>query len=218
MKNILRIDVSARITRSLTRNLADNFMAALLEACPKAEVMVRDIGAAPPPIITETWIAAAFKPAEERTNLEQEALQLSDALIAELRAADLIVLSTPLYNYGMPAALKAWVDQVIRVGETFSFDLARGDFPIEPILSGKKLIVLTSSGEFGFDPGGIRHSSDHLIPHLQTLSKYLGVETVDLVRIEYQEFGDQRHQESKNDACERASAKGHALGKALHAG
>jgi FMN-dependent NADH-azoreductase len=218
MKKILRIDVSARTTRSLTRHIADNFMAAFLEACPTAEIIVRDIGAVPPPVITETWIAAAFKPAEERTNLEREALQHSDELIAELRAADLIVLSTPLYNYGMPAALKAWVDQVIRVGETFSFDLARGDFPIEPILSGKKLIVLTSSGEFGFNPGGIRHSSDHLIPHLQTISKYLGVDTVDFIRIEYQEFGDDRHQESKIKAYKLASAKGHVLGKALHAG
>ena len=218
MHNVLRIDASARTTRSLSRNLADNFMAAFSEACPKAEIMVRDIGTAPPPIITEAWIAAAFKPAEERTNLEKEALRLSDELIAELRAADLIVLSTPLYNYGMPAALKAWVDQVIRVGETFSFDLDRGDFPIEPTLSGKKLIVLTSSGEFGFDPGGIRHSSDHLFPHLQTISKYLGVETIDFIRIEYQEFGDQRHEESKNEAHKLASTKGHALGKALHAG
>ena len=217
MTNILRIDASARNTRSLTRNLADTFMAAFLEACPKAEIMVRDIGAAPPPFITESWIAAAFKPAEDRTKFEKQTLQPSDELIAELRAADLIVLSTPLYNYGMPAALKAWVDQVIRVGETFSFDLARGDSPIEPILSGKTLIVLTSSGEFGFDPGGVRHSSDHLIPHLQTISKYLGVETADLIRIEYQEFGDQRHEQSKNDALKLATAKGHALGKALYA-
>ncbi len=62
-------------------------------------------------------------------------LAYSDSAIAELVAADLIVLGTPMYNYGMPSALKAWVDQVIRVGRTFSFDLARGDWPLEPLLS-----------------------------------------------------------------------------------
>ena len=64
-------------------------------------------------------------------------LQHSEALIEELQSADVILLGAPVYNFGMPAQLKAYFDQVVRVGRTFSFDLARGDFPLEPILSGK---------------------------------------------------------------------------------
>lgn len=215
--NILRIDASARVERSLSREIANRFMNALLRVCPDAHVVKRDVGSNPPPILTETWIAAAFKPAAERSVEEQAALELSDELIAEVKAADLIVLSTPLYNYGMPASLKAWVDQIVRVGQTFSFDLSRGDFPIEPMLSGKKLFVLTSSGEFGFGPGGDRSGDDHLIPHLQTVSKYLGADSVNFIRIEYQEFGDERHERSKEQAYRLAEAQGDAFGRS-HSG
>lgn len=83
--------------------------------------------------------------------MQQRALALSDELVDELERAEVLVLGTPMYNYGMPTALKGWVDHVIRINRTFSFDLARGDFPLRPILSGKTLVLLTSSGEFGFD-------------------------------------------------------------------
>ena len=104
-----------------------------------------------------------------------------------------------MYNYGMPSSLKAWFDQVIRINKTFSFDLARGDFPLEPILSGKTLVILTSSGEFGFDTGGVRERMNHLVPHINTCSFYLGVSGDDRMHhigIEYQEFGDERHRRS----------------------
>jgi len=117
-----------------------------------------------------------------------------------LARADVIVIATPMYNYGMPAALKAWFDQVIRIDETFSFDLARGDWPLEPALSGKRLVVLTSSGEFGFETGGIRETRNHLQPHILTCSRYLGVEEHHFISIEYQEFGDSRHERSRTRA------------------
>jgi len=75
---------------------------------------------------------------------------LSDILTGELVQSEIIVITTPMYNYGMPASLKAWFDQVIRINKTFSFDLARGDQPIEPIQSGKTLVILSASGEGGF--------------------------------------------------------------------
>jgi len=130
---------------------------------------------------------------------------LSDELITEVERADLIMLGTPMYNYGMPAALKAWFDQVIRINQTFSFDLARGDYPLAPILKEKTLVLLTSSGEFGFAPGGIREQENHLVPHIQTCSKYLGVDTSQdfhHISIEYQEFRDDRHQQSIQNAQE----------------
>ena len=112
-----------------------------------------------------------------------------------------------MYNYGMPAHLKAWVDQVIRVGRTFSFDLARGDWPLEPILSGKTMVLLTSCGEFGFGLGGIREGMNHLDTHLRTASRYLGVGEIHHLAIEYQEFGDERHA--------RSVARAHAARPAL---
>jgi FMN-dependent NADH-azoreductase len=154
----------------------------------------------PPPAISEAWIDAAFTPKVNRTPKQQSLLALSDALIGELRQADLLLIAAPMYNYGMPAALKAWVDQIIRVDETFTFDLTRGDWPIEPVLAGKSLVLITSSGEFGFAPDGPRAHMDHLIPHLRTVSRYFGIDDTYNIAIEYQEFGDERHHQSVANA------------------
>lgn len=198
MTRLLRIDASARITRSLSRELADRFTQSWRERRPLDEIVLRDVGANPPPIITEDWIAAAF--AMDRSNDEQQLLALSDELIAEVASADIIVMATPMYNYGMPAALKAWFDQVVRIDKTFTFDLSRGDTPLEPIFAGKTLILLTSWGEFGFAAGEPNEGRDSLTPHVRTASRYLGVETIHQVGIEYQEFGDKRFEASHKAA------------------
>lgn len=197
---ILRVDASARVEHSLSRALADHFVGEWQARRPGDPVVHRDVGLVPPPLVSEDWIAAAFTPKEKRTREQMRLLALSDELLGELRRADLLLISAPMYNYGMPAALKAWVDQVVRVNETFSFDLSRGDWPLEPILGGKKLVLLTSSGEFGFAPGGPRAHMDHLTPHLQTCAHYFGVTEMHRVAIEYQEFGDERHRRSIDEA------------------
>ncbi|MFN3614487.1 MAG: FMN-dependent NADH-azoreductase [Rubrimonas sp.] len=201
MAIILHVDASARTTRSLTRDLSASLVAQLCERIGEAVVLRRDLASDPPPFVTEAWIKAAFTKAEGRTTEDQSALAWSDTAIAELERADIIVLGAPMYNYGLPAALKAWIDQVVRVDRTFSFDLARGDWPLAPILGGKALALLTASGEFGFGPGGIRETWNHLDNHLRALSSYLGVAHFHHIGIEYQEFGDARH------ACSVAEAK-----------
>jgi FMN-dependent NADH-azoreductase len=100
----------------------------------------------------------------------------------------------------MPAALKSWFDKVIRIGKTFTFDLSRGDFPLEPVMSGKTLVVLSSCGEFGFGAGGLREKMNNLETHIRTCAHYLGVEEMHVISINYQEFGDARHEASINEA------------------
>ena len=173
---------------------------------PEDEYIYRDVGVNPPAFITQDWIGAVFTPEEKRTPTQKERLALSDKLIAEVAAANVILISSPMYNYGMPAQLKAWFDQIVRINKTFDFDLSRGDFPLQPLLSGKTLIIVTSSGEFGFEKGGIREDSGHLAPHLRTLSKYLGVNTIYEIASEYQEFGDKRHRMSVANAIDRAES------------
>ncbi len=200
MITILRIDVSARKERSLTRGLSRHFIDEWLKQRPSDKIVQRDIGLNPPPAVSEDWIGAAFTPEEKRTKAQQATLQLSDTLIDEIESADIILLAVPMYNYGMPSALKAWFDQIIRVNKTFTFDLARGDEPLEPILSGKHLVVLSSRGEFGFEPGGVREHRNHLDPHIRTCAKFLGAVDDHLIAIEYQEFGDERHRQSVENA------------------
>ncbi|MBY4675030.1 FMN-dependent NADH-azoreductase [Marinobacterium arenosum] len=207
MKTVLKIDASARTLdlpearhRSLSRSLARHFCDRLATDHNKVNFIHRDVGLMPPAFISEDWIAAVFRPEEQRSDAQKALLALSDQLIDEVAQADLILISSPMYNYGMPACLKAWFDQVVRINKTFDFDLARGDFPLAPTLSGKTLVLLTSCGEFGFTPGGIRAEMNHLGPHIRTLSKYLGVERFHEIGIEYQEFGDQRHRHSIEQA------------------
>lgn len=195
MTTLLHIDASARSSsRSLSRQLSAHFVSTWMARRPSDSVIVRDVGRNPPPITTEFWIGSVFTAEGERTDEQRDALRASDELISELNEANVIVMGTPMYNYGMPAALKAWFDNVIRIGQTFTFDLERGDFPLEPIMAGKTLIILSSRGEFGFEPGGIREQMNHLETHIRTCAPYLGVKETHMVSIDYQEFGDERHE------------------------
>ncbi len=200
MTTLLHIDASPRAERSLTRTLSAAFIDSWRTIRPDDQVIRRDIGLQPPPALTEAWIAAAFTAPEARTPAQDDILSLSDTLITELERADVVVIGTPMHNYGMPTALKAWVDHVIRIGRTFSFDLERGDFPLRPTLSGKHLALLTSAGEFGFEPGGVREAMNHLDTHIRAIQHYLGIAQTHHVAIEYQEFGDQRHKQSVDAA------------------
>ncbi len=196
MRNLLHIDSSVRGERSLSRRLSSLFIEQWLSRNPTDHVIRRDLSVESPPFITGKWIESAFTKPGTRSVEMNLALAASDQLISELENSDIIVIGSPMYNYGMPALLKAWVDQVIRVDRTFSFDLNRGDWPLEPMLAGKELVLITSSGEFGFSKGEIRHEMNHLHTHFQSISCYLGVEKTHHVQVEYQEFSDDRHKAS----------------------
>ena len=203
MPTLLRIDASAQLEeRSLTRHLTGLFTQNFLAQAPDTKVITRDVGLNPIPAIDHKFIHAAFTPPEEREPWMSERLALSDELVDEVIAADIVVLGAPMYNYGMPTALKGWIDHIARIGRTFSFDLARGDTPIEPILSGKRLVVLSSRGEFGFAPGGVRAHLNALDPALAACAHYFGVAQADIdtIAIEYQEFKDARHEASVESA------------------
>ena len=211
MTTILRIDASVRRTdnpvaayNSISRALADSFVEEWKTVDPDVEIILRDVGMTPPDFISNDWIASVFTAEEERTPEQNALVSLSDTLIDELDRSDILLISTPMYNYGMPAALKAWFDQIIRINKTFTFELACGDFPLEPIMSGKTLVLLTSAGEFGFEDGGIRNDSGHLSAHISTLRKYLGAERMFEAAAEYQEFADERHEASVASAQAQA--------------
>ncbi|ALO44032.1 FMN-dependent NADH-azoreductase [Pseudoalteromonas phenolica] len=212
MCDVLHVDASVRALSndnpdhdSISKKLARRFISELKKHTHIDEYMYRDIGVNPPPFITQDWIGAVFTPKASRTARQHQILAQSDMYIAELAKADVVVISSPMYNYGMPAQLKAWFDQIIRINETFDFDLARGDKPLAPLMSGKTLVIITSSGEFGFEKGGINEAHSHLVPHLRTLSKYLGVDQIFEVASEYQEFADERHTKSMNMAEQELS-------------
>lgn len=207
MKNILHIDSSVRRTdnetasyNSISKALGRYFMELWMKKNHQCKASYRDLGLNPPEFICQEWIAAAFTPEADRSKSQQLVLAESDTYFEEVVQADVIVITSPMYNYGMPAVLKAWFDQIMRINKTFDFDLARGDSPVEPVMSGKVLVLLTSSGEFGFGTGGVREQMNHLGPHIKELAKYLGADRFYEVGSEYQEFADDRHVRSIEDA------------------
>jgi len=190
MATLLVIDSSARRERSHTRRLTRHFAERWRTLRPQDEVIRRDLGVAPPPPVDAEWVAAAFTPPAERTERMRQALATSDALIAEVERADVVVLGAPMYNFGMPAPLKAWVDQIVRVGRTFAFDPGDPAQPYRPLLGGKKLVLVTSRGDRGFGEGGRLAHMNHLDAHVDTVLRFVGVERVATVAVESDEWAD----------------------------
>src|SRR5690606_24634433 len=109
----------------------------------------------------------------------------------ELERADVLVLGAPMYNFGMPAQLKAWVDQVVRVGRTFAFDPANPTDPYQPLLRDKTAVLVTSRGDRGFGPGGPLAHMNHLDRHVETVLRFVGAELVATVAVESDEWDDE---------------------------
>ena len=202
MSTLLVINSSGRCARSVTRHLTSRFAAAWAERHPQGEVIVRDVGLNPPPPINESWIAAAFAEPGERSPAMRETLAVSEALVEELYHATALVVGVPMYNFGMPAALKAYVDQIVRVGRTFAFHVDAAE-PYEPLIPSKPVVIITSAGAAGYEPGGPAAHLNFLEPHLEAVFKFIGLAEISFVRVGAEEFKDRRFKQAMAEA-ERA--------------
>ncbi|WP_299673771.1 NAD(P)H-dependent oxidoreductase [uncultured Roseobacter sp.] len=152
-QTILHIDASARTAGSTSRQLTASIVEKL-----GGDVIRRDLTAAIPQI-DESWVTANFTPADQRTEAQKNALALSDTLVEEIKSADVLVIGVPVYNFGIPAALKAWVDQIARAGLTFKYT-EQGP---EGLLQGKRAVIALATGgtpvgsEIDFASGYMRH-------------------------------------------------------------
>ncbi|MGH6653385.1 MAG: FMN-dependent NADH-azoreductase [Sphingopyxis sp.] len=159
MSHILRIDASARNAGSTTRQLTDQLVTRLVEQGYGAAVTSRDLALTPPALLTEAWVGANFTDDADRNDDQRAALAASDELIAELEAADTIVIGVPVYNFAIPAALKAWVDLIARARRTFRYT----ETGPEGLLKGKKAYLVVASGgvpvgsDYDFATGYLRH-------------------------------------------------------------
>lgn len=166
---ILRVDSSGRSAGSASRSLTDQLIARLTAENPEATIVTRD-AAWGLPFVTESWINANFTPADERDDGHREALAPSDALVAELEAADIIVIGAPIYNFGIPATLKAWIDMVARAGKTFKYTESG---PVG-LLEGKKAYVAIASG--GTEVGS---AIDFASGYLKHVLGFIGIHDVE---------------------------------------
>ncbi len=188
--NILQINSSARADGSHSSRLAGSIVQRLLDAQPKSAhttLKVRDLGRAPHPELNETALQALFTPAEARSSEQAARVALDDALISEIQAADVVVLGVPMYNFGVPAALKNWIDAISRAKVTFQYT-AKGP---EGLLKGKKVYVaLTRGGQYRNTP------ADTQVPYLQTVFAFLGMTDVQFVYAEGLAMGPEAEQQA----------------------
>lgn len=202
MKRLLHIDASPRGDRSRSRRLTREFIENLKRNAAVERIAYRDLGRSPIPPVDEHWIAAAFTPPEQRTPEAKAALRLSDQLVDEVVAADALVIGVPMYNFGVPSAFKAYIDQIVRVGRTFLFDPRDTVQPYRPLLKDKRAFVIVASGDAGYEAGGPYESLNHVDPYLRTVFGFIGIEDVRFVHVGNDEFGGDKLAASLRSARE----------------
>ncbi len=167
---ILRLDASANVSDSSSRKLGDQLIAELSRRS-EVNIQYRDLNRGLN-FIDETWVGANFTPLDERSSAQESALEFSDQLIEELRQADHIVLTTPMYNFGVPASLKAWIDLVCRAGVTFQYT---SDGPVG-LLKNKRIdIVITTGGV------PLQSSADFVSDYLGQVFRFIGIEQINVI-------------------------------------
>jgi FMN-dependent NADH-azoreductase len=196
MTKVLVLDSAATGEASVSRRLTTELVEQLAARDGDIEIVRRDIGADPVPHLTAETVGA-IRSGEAESEAGRAALALSDALIDELRQADLIVIGAPMYNFGMPSTLKAWFDHVLRARITFRYSEAGP----EGLLTGRKAIVVESrAGLYSEGPAAFMDSQE---PHLRNLLGFMGITDVTFVRAEKLAFGPEIAEAALAEASEQ---------------
>jgi FMN-dependent NADH-azoreductase len=170
MSTLLHIDSSPLYGRSVSRELTAAFVTQWKASHPDGKVVYRDLNATQIPPVSAEWVGAAYSPEAARTPQQKELLTLSDFLLAELEQADDYVIGTPMHNFGVPSVLKLWIDQIARVGRTFSY----ADGKPKGLISGKKATFIIATGGI-YDAQTQMASFNFVEPYLRSVFGFLGV-------------------------------------------
>lgn len=182
---ILHIDTSPMGDKSYSRRYSAKIVAELKTSHPEAKIIHHDLASAPLPHLTASVLSAFFTPADQRNEKQREEIKLSDKLVGELLEADTLVLGVPMWNFGIPSVLKAWIDHVARAGISFRYT-ANGP---EGLLHGKKAIIASSRG--GVYSAGPASHLDHQEQYLIDVLGFLGITDVKVVRTEGVNLGEE---------------------------
>lgn len=197
--NILHITSSVRGNDSESTRVTRLIVDKLVSSNPDANVVHRDVGAQPHPLLDGAAVGALFTPADQRSATQAARVALDDALIAEAQAADVIVIGAPMYNFGMPVQLKNWFDAIARSGVTFRYT----ETGPEGLLKNKKVYVATARG------GVYPVEADPQVPHIRMLLNFLGLTDHTFIYSSGLNMGPEaaaKGQQAANEAVEAALA------------
>ena len=178
MKNIMHVISSPNGAKSTSIKLGSSIVEQLKNAYPGSHVVIKDLNVNPYPHLDDAQINALRSNADTHTKEQKELAKRSDEAIAELFDTDILIISLPLYNFGIPSSLKSWIDNVLRAGHTFSYS------PEGPkgLVKDKKVYIAIASG--GVYSEGPMQSYDFAVPYLKTVLAFIGITDVSVVRAE----------------------------------
>jgi FMN-dependent NADH-azoreductase len=183
---ILHIDTSPMGERSYSRKLGAKVLSELQSKYPGSTLKVRDLAAQPLPHLSAQTVGAFFTPAEQRTPELNAAVADSDAAVAELKSANIIVIGAPMWNFGIPSSLKAWIDHVARSGQTFTFGPNGPEGLLDPAT---KVIIVSSRG--GVYSAGPMAALDFQEDYLRSVLGFLGLRDIVFIRTEGVNMGEE---------------------------
>ncbi len=178
MASLLKIDVSTRGEHSVSRKLGSQVLEHFEKTFPGSTVVTRDLATTNMPFVDLPWIMGAYSPEETRSPEAKAALKLGDEFIAEIEAAEHILITTPMYNFAVPAALKAWIDHVVRVGKTFKVN---PDGSYAGLVQGKKAILIVASAG-SYAPGTPTETYNAETPYLKQILGFIGITDVAVIQ------------------------------------
>lgn len=195
---VLRIDASSRYNGSVTRQLTDEFLQELQKHQGGIQVEHRDLARDNLPFINEDWIGANFTREEQRTPVQRKILAQSDQLVKQVQDADVLVIGAPMYNFNIPAALKAWIDLVARAGLTFRYT---ENGPVGLLKNKKVFLILASGGT------PIGSAIDFASGYLRHVMGFLGIHDVELISAERLNGNDAKSRRDAQQQIDRAVQK-----------
>ena len=189
--NILQINASARHEGGQSTQLANSIVDRLRSKNPTAKLVLRDLARHPAQLIDDAALSALFSPPEKRTPEQAARVAMDDALIAEVQAADILVLGVPMYNFSISVQLKAWLDAITRAKVTFRYT----ENGAEGLLQGRKVYVaLARGGRYRDTP------ADSQVPYLKTILGFIGLNDVEFIYAEGLAMGAESASQSLSQA------------------
>ncbi|MGG6232058.1 FMN-dependent NADH-azoreductase [Tenacibaculum sp. SDUM215027] len=197
MNKVLIINASVRNEKSHSRQLTQLFVKNWQKKHPNDTFSYRDVGLKEIPPINEKWIASAFIKPEDRTAENQSGVNLSDKLIKEFKEHDVYVIGTPMYNWSIPSGLKAYIDQLMRINETWKFRSGTPDGDYVGLLKNKKMFILSSRGDTGYGKNEKNEHMNFQTTYLKFVFEVMGIQDITIISLDNEEFGGAIFESSK---------------------
>lgn len=189
MNKVLIINTSVRDKKSHSRKLTKLFVENWQIKYPKDSFLYREVGLNKIPPIDENWIESVFIKPDDRTKQNQQGVKLSDQLVKELKENNIYIIGTPMYNWSIPSGLKSYIDQIMRINETWKFRSGEPDGDYVGLLKNKKLFILSSRGDTGYGENEKNEHMNFQTTYLKFIFGIMGVEDITTISLDNEEFG-----------------------------